>query len=182
MKEKYTRYNFLTVISSFTGVLFILRPTIIFGDKDKAESNISPKNRLNGIFWGIFASFMDSIVYLILRKIKSASHPAETVQYFATGICLMSPIGMINQKQTFPGIKQILSLVPLGIVGYTGQMMKSRALQIDKAAKLAVINYTQIIFTTIYDYLIFGIHLSKFSLLGIGLILSSSIIISLKPQ
>ena len=89
---------------------------------------------------------------------------------------------MLNQKVMFPNFHQIKCLIPLVFIGYFGQLMKSRGLQLDKAAKLSTINYSQILFGTIYDYFIYGVHLTGFSILGIILILSSSILLYLKPN
>ena len=182
LKEKYTKYNFFTVLVSFTGVLLILKPPIIFGKSNNQESNAVEENRLKGNFFAFISSILDSFVYIILRKIKSKSFVIETIQFFLFGICILSPFGMFNQNQIIPGNKQIISILFLVIVGYLSQLSRTRALQIDKASKLATISYIEIIFASFFDYFIFGFHFTKSSIIGMSLIMSSSIIVYLKSK
>ena len=111
------------------------------------------------------------LVYVIIRKIGPTEHPLVIINYFMMLAMCISGLGMIPFWQ-MPEPKQWIPLLVMGTIGYMAQVFMTKALQIEKASKVAPIKYMQLIFSLILGFIWFGETYTALSMLGILLILS----------
>ena len=154
----------------FVGVVLILEPGIDF--------------RHPATLVGLAAGLSGAIVMLIMRKLAKAE-PSEniTFHYFWMSVVLSS-IPIIFWWET-PAEVDIAWLVLLGLVTALYQMCLSRAYRYLRATAIGAILYSTLIFSTIYDWVIWHNEPSLYTGLGILLVCGSSIftiVLARKPM
>jgi len=92
LDEKFTRLNFVCLVTSFFGIVLIAKPESIFGYQQR---EISYSLRLAGIFISLFISWTYSVEGVILRKLKNTSNALVHLVYFSLGNVIIAPIFLV---------------------------------------------------------------------------------------
>jgi len=169
--EHVTKLEMLGMLLSFTGVLCIIY-------KPNSEYDLS---EIYKYLLPISAAFVDSGVYLITRKIGTKIHCITTPAWFGSvQSILMAPIWMIYRSISGITInltsQTFLYILMMCCGGCIGQILMNRALQLEKAGRMAAVNYIQIPLLFICDIWYFDINISLLVVLGSLLIISCSFI------
>jgi drug/metabolite transporter (DMT)-like permease len=183
----FTRKEILAGLIALVGVIFIAHPSTIFGsaddiiDTNKAGEidDVTPTQRLVAIgvsFLGIFGAVG---AYTTIRIIGSRAHALISVNYFA----LLGIIGSAAALLVIPGIGfsmphgprgwTLLSL--LGILGFVLQFLLTAGLQLDKSSKATSMLYVQIVYALLFDWGIWGVLPSGWSLFGGAIVIASTL-------
>eukprot|EP01133_Synstelium_polycarpum_P016156 gene16156-19226_t len=175
LKEKWGPIEGVCAVLSLTGVAVIAKPEFIFGSP--TDSNLGGHLRLIYILIGILGSVFAGISFVAVRKIGPGTNPFVLVCYFSlVSSVVLLPMSFIFQSFVAPNLKEWGLLTALGIVALLAQVSINRGMQLEKAGKAASMNYTQIIFTFIWELLFLHEKLDLFTMLGAGLILSCAAI------
>eukprot|EP00357_Protocruzia_adherens_P033954 CAMPEP_0114982064 /NCGR_PEP_ID=MMETSP0216-20121206/5890_1 /TAXON_ID=223996 /ORGANISM="Protocruzia adherens, Strain Boccale" /LENGTH=318 /DNA_ID=CAMNT_0002343801 /DNA_START=30 /DNA_END=986 /DNA_ORIENTATION=+ len=163
----------ISVIVGFLGVLFVTKPTILFGDEQNEQEK--------GSDWHLLIPFIGAlsagVSYTLIRKTKSNVHFVIPVVYFGVGIMIAAPIGAMLDSANNPPMTWFgfFSATFSGSLACIGQVCMSRGLQLEKAAVATAIGFLQIFLSFLSDYLYFGIPKDWIQMGGSFLILTALI-------
>ncbi len=162
LKEKVRIPQWFFYALAFTGVLFI----------EQVDERVDPFY----LALGILSAFGSGMAYNLVRSLKEKEHPLTVVFHFQlTGMVAGLVFTVFNW--TTPAGWDWLYLVLIGIFSQLGQIFLTDALQKEKAASVAIIVYTGLIYGLSIGWLYFGEAQNPASLLGmllvvVGVILS----------
>jgi S-adenosylmethionine uptake transporter len=155
-----------TVLCGFAGVVMTLRPTI-------------DQNQLFAGVIGLLSGMGAALAYMQVTVLGRIGEPEErTVFYFALGSAIAGGIGML-----FTGFSPTASwssagawwLVPIGILASLGQWSMTRAYSKGSTLVVATMQYSGIIFASIYSLALFGDKIPLLGWAGIVVIVFSGI-------
>ena len=167
LKEKVGIRRWSAVIIGFTGVLFVVRPGF-------NEINLAI---ITALGCGISYAF-----YIIsTRKLSNQDNPFLTLIF--TGL-----IGSIVISLVVPffwawlNLTQLFLLVSLAAIGTLAHFLLILSLKFAEASKLAPLAYSEIVMNVIIGYYFFGDFPDQWIWLGLIIIISSGVYISLREN
>lgn len=203
LKEKITIVHVLSVFLTITGVLFILRPTFLFGIEENFEEifhvNVTHKtleevtksySQIIGVILVLANAFCLSISQVTTRSLSLSKIHHSVISMYANFFGL--PINIIGSGLLFAmnyreymnmsidPIHLIYSL-SAGLVGTIGLIFLNKALQYEHAAKIGMLRITGILFSMIFQYILLDIEIDFLGLIGaVCVVLGTVLIILIK--
>lgn len=142
LKEKVGIRRWTAVIIGFLATLIIIRPGM---------GILHP-----AVFLVIIAAGLFAVRQVISRAISTSDKTVTTVAYTALISCGLLTLPMAFVWQTPETGKQIMLLAALAATAGIAEVFVIRALQIAEAVVVAPVQYSLIIWGTMYGYFIFG--------------------------
>lgn len=157
----------ISIILSLVGVLLIEKPFF--------------EQRNYAVFAALLASVLGAVVMICLRILKEIESK-RIVAHFSGTACIISLVCLlIFKKDILPGINfdftTSVMLLGVGIFGTIGQLAMTKAFAIGEAPVVATAGFIKIGFSAFYDILIWNYVFKYSTILGIILILFSTILI-----
>ena len=166
--ERPTRARWLASIAGFTGILILVRP---------GSAVFHPATGLL-----VLAAISNSLYMLLTRKLPNDT-PYTTLFYSAlVGTVALSIAVPFSEMPSTATIRDALFLVLLGVLAGVGHWMLIRAFLMAPASMLAPFTYLQMIWATLYGYLIFGQLPDGLSALGMSVIVASGVALVLHER
>ena len=167
LKEQVGFKRWIAVIVGFTGALIILRPGF------------------NPISLASLAALGTGVAYafyvITTRKLSSFDSPLLTLIFTAiTGAIIVSVI--VPFVWITPNYQQWLIMIGLAAVGTIGHFFLILSLKFAEASKLAPLGYFEIVTNVIIAYYFFGDFPNRWIWLGLIIIASSGIYISIRER
>jgi len=127
------------------------------------------------------AALFIGIEAIFLKKVSNRDHPVQIL--FCNNLigAVLSIVALVIVWQT-PSIMQLFGLIAIGLIMLLAQFLNILALQKEEASFLMPFWYATPVFAAIYDFLLFREIISAWSVLGILLIVSGGVIISIRSQ
>ena len=156
----------LTVLCGFAGVVMTLRPTI-------------DQNQLFAGVIGLLSGMGAALAYMQVTVLGRIGEPEErTVFYFALGSAIAGGIGLL-----FSGLSPVASwstagawwLIPIGILASLGQWCMTRAYSKGSTLVVATMQYSGIVFASVYSLALFGDKIPLLGWAGIFVIVLSGV-------
>ncbi|MFS2155733.1 DMT family transporter [Pseudomonas sp. Pseusp122] len=159
---KASRYQWLSVIVGFTGVLIIINP---------ASDAFS--------LWMLFplASAFFFAVYQLLTQLAGETDSPSVCSFYVGIFCTLIMSVVVPFYWATPDTRQWILLGVLGSLGLAAHFLLAKSYCYASSTVLAPLGYLQIIFATIYGVLLFNGYPVLSSLLGIGLIFISGLLV-----
>eukprot|EP01017_Pseudomicrothorax_dubius_P015105 TRINITY_DN17549_c0_g1_i2.p1 TRINITY_DN17549_c0_g1~~TRINITY_DN17549_c0_g1_i2.p1 ORF type:complete len:283 (+),score=33.50 TRINITY_DN17549_c0_g1_i2:121-969(+) len=161
IKETFKKLNLIAGLACFGGIIFIVRPYFIFqyfpsliNERDLGKYD--PNWRLFNLSIAILASVLFSFALITIRWLGKSHHACTINTYWCFFGTLFGPVGMVWQGVKLPTWYEASILVLIAIVGQGGNIMSTRAYQFDKAARLGVLSYLEIVFAFILEIILIG--------------------------
>lgn len=156
-----------TVVLGFAGVVLVLKP-----DVNQSQGFAA----LMGLMSGLTAAF----AYLQVIALSRIGEPeTRTVFYFALGAAVMGGLWMLVDGLSPWNWLQALWLLPIGVLAALGQLTMTRAYALapTQAGTLVVANlqYSGIVFASIFSVLLFGDAIDWLGATGMALIIASGV-------
>jgi len=180
---------------SLLGVVLIARPTAIFGSASHSvpeiQTTTSPvekgtqTERLIAVGIALIGVLGASGAYTTIRAIGKRAHPLHSLTFFSSMCIVVSIAGMIAMKTPVivpTRIDWLALLFMIGIFGFVAQVLLTMALQRETAGRSSLAIYTQIVFATILEKIIFDVVPSSLSITGTMLIIVSAIYVVLTKK
>lgn len=158
----------VAVAMSFVGVVLLLQPAF--------ESD-----QLVYALIAIFSSVLTAIAYMQVRKLGLAGEPeSRVVFYFAVSNVVAGLVGTVAEAGSGPVTFHSLNtghgfllLLGIGLFATAAQISMTRAYRLGNTLVVANLQYTGIVFSSIWGVLVFSDSFDWHSWLGIGIILAS---------
>jgi len=155
LKESVKPLQWIFYAIAFSGVLFI----------ERFDTRIS----LFFLIIGIFSAFCSGVAYNLVRSLRGREHPLTVVLHFQiVGLVVGLLFTLFNWKT--PAGWDWIYLFLIGGFSQLGQIFLTRALQKEKAASVAIINYSGLIYGLLFGWLIFSEVQQLESLAGMFLV------------
>ncbi|WP_028510094.1 DMT family transporter [Ruminococcus sp. NK3A76] len=166
LKEKLTPFQLLTVIGAFIGAMFIIKPSF-------ANAALFPS--VLGFLGGMGAG----LAYACVRYLgQHGVHGKVIVAYFSGFSCLVTlPYLLFLGKEM--SISQILCLIGAGCAAAGGQFTITAAYTHAPAREISVYDYSQLIFTMLLGFFLFGDIPDVWSFVGYFIIVTMGVLVFL---
>lgn len=163
LKEPTGWHRWAAVLAGFAGVLIVAQP---------GGSHIP----LGGALVGLTAALFVAIVAIQLRQMGRTESPATTVFWFSTLSVPPLLIGYAfvaapHDLQTFA------LLILIGLVGGAAQLALTASLRFAPVSAVVPMDYSSLIWATLYGYLLFGVLPGAWTWVGAPIIIASGLYI-----
>ena len=162
LKETITPVQGGAVLFAFIGALFIIKPTL---------SNMDLFPSMIGLLGGLGAG----TAYTMVRKLgQTGINKTVIVLFFSSFSCLVTLPFLIFDYHPMSGL-QIAALIGAGLAAAGGQFSVTNAYCFAPAREISVYDYTQVIFSALLGFFLFGQVPDLLSLVGYVLICGTGI-------
>ena len=156
----------LTVLLGFVGVVLTLRPTIEQGQM------------VAGVI-GLLSGMGSALAYMQVTALGKVGEPEErTVFYFSIGTAVVGAIGMLLTPTTpwaDVRLQDAAWIVPIGVLASLGQWCMTRAYAKGGTLVVASMQYSGIVFASIFSLTLFGDRIEPMAWLGMAIIVTSGV-------
>jgi S-adenosylmethionine uptake transporter len=156
-----------TVLMGFAGVVLTLRPTI---DHDQLFAGVV----------GLLSGMGAALAYMQVTALGRAGEPEErTVFYFSVGTAIVGGAGMLFTDITpWANVRwqDAAWVVPIGVLASMGQWCMTRAYSHGATLVVASMQYSGIVFASIFSLTLFGDHIAPMGWIGIAVIVASGML------
>ena len=118
---------------------------------------------------GILSAFCSGVAYNLVRSLRGKEHPLTVVLHFQLVGAVVGFISLFFYWETPRGWDWIYLLL-VGIFSQLGQIFLTNALQRERIAGVAIINYTGLVYALTIGWVVFGEAQGILSLLGMALV------------
>ena len=167
LKEFISRRIVYSIIIGWIGILLVSQPEFT------TNSNI--QETILAIIIAIFGALMTSLAYICVRKLSSREHPLVIIYYFPLGSIPLSIPFVINDF-VLPTGTDWFWIIGIGIFTQIGQLFITEGLTLLPAGQATSLNYSQVIFASIWGVLIFQEAITSSVYVGGICVLISTII------
>jgi drug/metabolite transporter (DMT)-like permease len=158
----------LAAAVGFAGMLLVVRP-------DGSHSSWPGPALL------IASALCGALSIIQIKRIKASDDSGTTVLYFTLVGTLVMGASLIFAWRT-PSFDALAIMALLGVFATAGQLLMTMAFRDADAGALAPYNYTSIVWAALFGYLVWGETIGGISLLGIVLIVGSSIVVAMRRK
>lgn len=155
LKESVKKLQWLFYTLAFAGVLLI----------EQFDARIS----LFYLALGIVSAFCSGVAYNLVRNLRGREHPLTVVFHFQFVGLIAGFLFTLFEWRT-PGGWDWFYLLLIGVFSQLGQIFLTDALQKERAASVAIVNYTGLLYGLSIGWLVFGEPQSSASLAGMLLV------------
>jgi drug/metabolite transporter (DMT)-like permease len=162
-----------SIVASFVGVTLVLRPAF------------EAQQWLGGLA-GVCSGLISAAAYLQVRKLGQLGEPEYRVVFYFSLITLLA--GLLGSAATVrdPAVdtwhtmnwKGFALLLTMGVTGAVAQLAMTRAYAFGKTLVVANLQYTGIIFSSIWGMVVWGDRFDWHVWLGMAIILASGIAVT----
>lgn len=160
IKEKINLKQIISIAIAFIGVIFIIKPTF--------SLDVIPF--IAGILGAVFAAG----AYTCLRVLGKREKHYTVVFYFSLfSLIIIFPLMMVVYEPM--NIMQLIYLLLAGIFASIGQFGITIAYKYAPAKEISIFDYSNIIFSAIISFVLFGVLPDALSFIGYGIIFIASL-------
>jgi drug/metabolite transporter (DMT)-like permease len=157
LSEKVKAIQWLFYAIAFGGVLLI----------ERFDPRISPFY----LTLGIISAFCSGVAYNLVRRMREQEHPLTVVLHFQL-VGVVAGFFSLFFNWKMPSGWDWFWLFMIGVFSQLGQIFLTNALQREKAAGVAIINYSGLIYAIFFGVFVFGEQLLPVTLLGMLLVVA----------
>jgi drug/metabolite transporter (DMT)-like permease len=170
LKEKVGIYRITATLIGFIGILIMV------------GFNGSEALTIKALMVGIGFALCNALVLIMLRQLGKTEHALTTVFYFMVTGLIMTGAYMPFSDKAIPDISMWWVVIALGIVGTLSLIFKTESYRHADASVIAPIAYTMLIWSAIFDYLIWNYTAGVNIWIGAAIIIASNMIIIWREQ
>nr|XP_033796189.1 solute carrier family 35 member G1 [Geotrypetes seraphini] len=157
LKEICSTWDLVFMACTITGVVLIARPPFLFGSHlEGIEGNYT--NHLKGTIAAVASAVGAASTLVVLRKMGKSVHYLLSIWYYAIiGLIECTIALFVIREWRLPscGIQRWF-LMFIAMFGLGGQIFLTKALQIEKAAPVAIMRTMDVFFAFIFQFLFLG--------------------------
>lgn len=141
LSENVRPLQWLFYAIAFTGVLFI----------HQVDTRVS----LVYLVVGVTSAFCSGVAYNLVRSLRGKEHPLTVVFHFQIVGMAAGLIFTLFNWETPNGTDWVY-LFLVGVFSQLGQIFLTNALQKERAASVAIVNYTGLVYGVLFGWFVFG--------------------------
>jgi drug/metabolite transporter (DMT)-like permease len=155
LRESVLPMQWLFYAIAFGGVLLI----------ERFDARISPLY----LALGIISAFCSGVAYNLVRSLRGREHPLTVVLHFQLVGAVVGFVSLFFVWVTPQGIDWLYLLL-VGIFSQLGQVFLTDALQRERVAGVAIVNYTGLVYAISVGWIIFGEEQTLLTAAGMALV------------
>ncbi len=167
LKENIYRKIIFSIIIGWIGIILVSQP--------EWSTNSNFIESVIAIAIAIVGALMTSLAYICVRKLSEKENPLVIIFYFPLVSLPLSLPFIINDFVLPTGIEWIW-IIGIGFFTQIGQLCITEGLRLIPAGHATSLNYSQVIFSSIWGFFIFEEAITKEIILGGFCVLISTII------
>ena len=167
LKEFISRRIVYSIIIGWIGILLVSQPEF--------TTNSNVQETILAIIIAIFGALMTSLAYICVRKLSSREHPLVIIYYFPL-VSIPLSIPFVIKDFVLPTGTDWFWIIGIGIFTQIGQLFITEGLTLLPAGQATSLNYSQVIFASIWGVLIFQEAITSSVYVGGICVLISTII------
>lgn len=177
LKEKIKLWQGLSIFIAFIGSLFIINPDLIINfpkiisGQENFMSNLSTFPALVGVIGAMGAG----LAYTLIRKLTLRGEKGTFIVFFFSVFSCLITLPYVIFNYTSMSLVQFIYLMLAGVFAAFGQFAITAAYTKAPAREISIFDYSQIVFSAIISFLLFGQTPNVFSLVGYIIICSVAI-------
>lgn len=168
LKAALRRRDLLAAVFGFVGIVLVVRPA-------GASSN------LTGALLILLSAIFGALSVIQIKRIGASENASLIVLYSTLIGTVVMGLSLLFAWRT-PSPAHLGILVLLGVAAGTGQLLMTSAFRHGEVGVLAPFNYTSIVWATVFGYVLWGESVGMLSLLGIVLIVGSSVAVAIRRK
>lgn len=177
LKEKISTKNLAALAFSLAGVVVVVGPENFIPGTAETGSGY-----LFGVLMGLFSGFFYACIIMTSRYLRDEYSGLEQL-FLSTGVTLIILLPFMMQISPAALIENLPVLIFLGVmITSIGSILYFTGLEHVKAQNASIISLLEPVSTIFFAYLILNDPVSRSTLLGCGLILASSLLMSLEDE
>merc|ERR1719265_67120 len=139
--ERWHKSEFVSALAAIVGVVFIVRPKILFRDDEGLPDPVS--GRVFGVLFGLLSAVCAAGAYVIIRFLGTqvSVHWSVVLLYQACGQMLFAPLGLLLAGQRLIPLmpSQVLCALCVGALGFGSQAAMTFGMQREKSATASLV-------------------------------------------
>ena len=162
LKEKPSKIDIIATVTAFIGVLFVVRPT---GDMAMVPGLI-----------GLYGGFAAGVAYTFVRKLGKKGEKTRVIVFcFSAFSCLVTLPGFVVNFVPM-STTQFVFLLLAGLSATIGQFGITSAYKFSPAKRIAVFDYTQVVFAALLGLFFLNETPHILSIIGYVIIIGVAVI------
>ncbi|MCL4156990.1 UNVERIFIED_CONTAM: hypothetical protein GTU68_030645 [Idotea baltica] len=163
LKEACGLFQASLILLTLAGVTLITRPPWLFGHLSDTYTPSEWK--------GAMAAFLGTIVaanvYVMLRVLKNLHYSVVLLDFAVVALFITPTVTFASTQGCVPpcGSRRWM-IIAIGILSFLGQVLKTKALQLEEAGPVAIARTADVIFAFIWQFLFFGETPDTLTVLG----------------
>ena len=163
LKEKINPVQAITLVGAFVGALLIVKPTF---------TNMLLGPSLIGLLGGLSAG----IAYTLVRLLGQRGERGPIIVFVFSGFSCLVALPFLLFDYAPMTTAQLLSLVCAGLAAAAGQFSVTAAYTNAPAREISVYDYSQVIFSALLGFVLFGDIPDAYSFAGYAIIISMALL------
>ncbi|KAH9382719.1 solute carrier family 35 member G1-like [Haemaphysalis longicornis] len=179
LKEPCGFFHVAAVLVTLVGLALITKLPLLFGAG--AAEDAGPTHA-RGVVAALLSTVFSASVYIVVRKVKGVHHSVIMFNFGWVAILETATIGLFTAKFELPrcGLDRWL-LVVLGAFSFGGQVLLTRALQLEQAGPVSVVRAAaDIVFVFVWQVTFFGEVPDRYTVSGAVLVTSCVLLTGLR--
>lgn len=181
LKEAFGIFDFILVVIVIGGVFLISQPPFLFGGEEGERHS----TEYIGALFAICTCICVSLTTILMGKMgKLQINAFKIVLYYAalatSGTGLLTTIFQVWSLPSCGTVR--FALVGMGVLNFFSQCLITYSLSIERSVFVAILRANEVIFAYLLEFTLFGVAPSIIPLIGVTLVLSGSILASLKKM
>lgn len=167
LNEECSMFHCFVIVMTLIGVCLVTQPPYIFtSNRAKYE-----KSEWMGVLAAFGSILFASNVYILLRMLKSLHHTVIIFNFSLVSLFITLPLILYTGDFCLPpfGYKRWM-IVLLAVLSFLGQILKTKALQMEEAGPIAIARSADVIFAYLWQFLFFQEVPDLFTIIGTLLI------------
>lgn len=177
LKEPCGFFHVAAVLVTLVGLALITKLPLLFGGGEVA-GHVQPR----GVVAALLSTVFSASVYIVVRKVKGVHHSVIMFNFGWVAILETATIGLLTARFELPrcGLDRWL-LVVLGAFSFGGQVLLTRALQLEQAGPVSVVRAAaDIVFVFVWQVAFFGEVPDRYTVSGAVLVTSCVLLTGLR--
>jgi drug/metabolite transporter (DMT)-like permease len=168
LKEVLKPRDALVAVVGFAGVLFVVHPNGV-------------QVNWPGPVLLLSSALCGALSIIQIKRIRATDDSSTTVLYFTVVGTIVTGLSLFFAWRT-PSFDALARMALLGAFATAGQLLMTTAFRQADAGALAPYNYTSIVWTALFGYVMWGETIGAMPLFGIALIVGSSIAVAMRRK
>jgi len=148
LSEKMSAREISGLLLSLTGVLFVARPSFLFGEW---SGDLNPA----GIVVALTAAVLSAFAYTSIRKLRETDDLLVIIFYFSL-VSAVASVPLTAGAFIWPTSGEWALLIGIGIVTQTAQVFLTKGLLRERAGRAMSVGYVQVLFAAAWGVVFFG--------------------------
>lgn len=168
LRETVGPWRWGAVVAGFVGILIIAQP---------GQSHMPTL----GVAVGLSGAFMVALISIQLRDLGRTDEPVSIVFWFSVWSTLVFAVGLPFVTAAHSPFQWLL-LCAIGVLGCIAQLLLTASLRFGQVASVVVMDYSSLVWATLYGWLIWDRLPPASTWLGAPLIIGAGALIALRER